>query len=94
MKILIFNWKDIKHPYYGGAEVNIHEQAKRWIKLGHEVTQFSPKFENSKSREVIDGVEIIRGGGRFNVYIVAFFEYLFKLRKKSDVIIDIENGIP
>ncbi len=94
MKILVFNWKDIKHPYAGGAEVNIHEQAKRWVKSGHKVVQFSPKFRGAKPFEVIDGVEIFRGGGRFSVYIIAFFYYLFCLRKQCDVIIDIENGIP
>ena len=94
MKILIFNWKDIRHPYAGGAEVNIHEQAKRWAKLSHEIIQFSPKFKNSRKSEDIEGVKIIRKGGKFTVYIWAFFYYLFNLRKKTDVIIDIENGIP
>src|SRR3989344_4482579 len=94
MKILIFNWKDIKHPYAGGAEVNIHEQAKRWAKDRHEVIQFSPKFKNSKDKELVDGVNIIRAGGRFSIYLIAPFYYLFKLRKETDVIIDIENGIP
>src|SRR3989344_7711139 len=94
MKILIFNWKDIKHPYAGGAEVNIHEQAKRWVKDRHEVIQFSPKFKNSKDKELVDGVNIIRAGGRFSTYLIAPFYYLFKLRKETDVIIDIENGIP
>ena len=94
MKILIFNWKDIKHPYAGGAEVNIHEQAKRWVKDRHEVIQFSPKFKNSKDKELVDGVNIIRAGGRFSIYLIVPFYYLFKLRKETDVIIDIENGIP
>ena len=94
MKILIFNWKDMKHPYYGGAEVNIHEQAKIWIKQGHKVTQFSPRFKDSKKEENVEGVNIIRYGGRFTNYIYAPLIYLFKLRKEYDVIIDVENGIP
>ena len=94
MKILIFNWKDLKHPYAGGAEVNIHEQAKRWVKSGHYVTQFSPKFEGARISENIDGVHIIRRGGRFSIYLLVFFYYITRLRKKADVIIDIENGIP
>lgn len=29
MKILIYNWRDIKNPSTGGAEVFTHENAKR-----------------------------------------------------------------
>src|SRR6185312_5193255 len=35
MHILIFNWRDIKHRYSGGAEVYVHELAKRWVKAGN-----------------------------------------------------------
>lgn len=94
MKILVFNWKDIKHPYAGGAEVNIHEQAKRWIKKDHFVTQFSPMFKDAKKSEIVDGIEIIRKGGRYSVYLWAVLYYFFKLRKDAEVVIDIENGIP
>lgn len=94
MNILIFNWKDIKHPYAGGSEVNIHEQAKRWIKQGHKIVQFSPNFKDSKNSEYVDGLRIIRCGGRFSVYFIAPIYYLFKLRKEADFVIDIENGIP
>jgi len=32
LKILIFNWRDIRNPEAGGAEVFTHENAKRWVK--------------------------------------------------------------
>jgi len=35
MKILIFSWRDIKHPEAGGSELYFHEIAKRWAKKGH-----------------------------------------------------------
>jgi len=94
MKILVFSWKDIKHPYAGGSEVNIHEQAKRWVKNGHNIIQFSPLFKGAKKNETIDGIEIIRKGGRFSVYLWAPLYYLLYLRKRNEIIIDIENGIP
>ena len=37
MRILIFNWKDIRNPEAGGAEVFTHEVAKRWVASGDEV---------------------------------------------------------
>ena len=58
-KILILNWRDIKNPNSGGAEVLTHEMAKRWVLWGHEVTQFSSKFRGAKGEEVVDGVRII-----------------------------------
>ncbi|PJE70004.1 glycosyltransferase family 1 protein, partial [Candidatus Shapirobacteria bacterium CG10_big_fil_rev_8_21_14_0_10_48_15] len=38
MRILIFNWRDIKHHHQGGAEVVTFEHAKAWVKAGHRVT--------------------------------------------------------
>ena len=35
MKILIFNWRDTKHKWAGGAEVYVHELAKRWVTEGN-----------------------------------------------------------
>ena len=94
MQILVFNWRDIRHPEAGGAEVNIHEQAKRWVKWGHRVTLFTARSKGHKFRDNIDGIEVFRAGGRFTVYVWAIFAYLLFLRRHADVILDIENGIP
>lgn len=92
--ILIFNWRDIKHAWAGGAEVYIHEIAKRWVKQGVSVTIFSGYDNKSTMDETRDGIKMIRRGGKYTVYIWAMVYYLFILRKKHDVIIDCENGIP
>ena len=94
MQILVFNWRDIRHPEAGGAEVNIHEQAKRWVEWGHRVTMFTARPRGHKFRDNIDGIEVFRAGGRFTVYLCAIFAYLLFLRRHADVILDIENGIP
>ena len=39
-RILVFNWRDHKHTYAGGAEVYIEELSKRWVKEGNHVTLF------------------------------------------------------
>jgi len=94
MKILIFNWRDTKHIYAGGAEVYIQELAKRWVSDGNQVTIFCGNDQKNRSYEKIDGVEIIRRGGTYTVYFFAFIYYLLTFRGKYDVIIDCENGIP
>ena len=95
MKILIFNWRDITHPLAGGCEVNIHELGKRIVEKGNEVTLLCGEYEGCKKREVIDGIEIIRRGGKYTVYIYALLEYIQNLRKRNyDIIIDEINGFP
>ena len=45
MRILWFNWRDIKHPEAGGAEVLTHEVMRRLVQRGHEMTLFCPKVQ-------------------------------------------------
>jgi glycosyltransferase involved in cell wall biosynthesis len=93
-RILIFNWRDTKHAFAGGAEVYIHELAKRWVQAGDSVTLFCGSDGRSKRNETIDGVRIFRRGGFYFVYLWAFLYYMLKFRGNYDVLIDCENGIP
>jgi glycosyltransferase involved in cell wall biosynthesis len=95
MKILIFNWRDINHPWAGGAERHLHELAKRWIKKGHKVTFIVGGYKGALGKEDIDGIEIIRMGNTYTSFFISPLYYLFKLRKeKYDCIIDTAHGIP
>lgn len=94
LRILIFNWRDTKHVWAGGAELYLHELAKRWVAAGNKVTLFSGNDRKSTRRDVIDGVEIIRRGGFYLVYFWAFLYYIFRFRGRYDIIIDSENGLP
>lgn len=94
MKILILNWRDIKNPSGGGAEILTHEIAKRWVKWGHKVTQISAGFEGGKKNEVIDGVKIIRLGNWWTVHLLTIFYYWKNLKKQSDIIIDEVHWFP
>ncbi|MCL5667027.1 MAG: glycosyltransferase [Patescibacteria group bacterium] len=93
-KILIFNWRDIKHAYAGGAEVYVHELAKRWVAAGDRVTLFCGNDGKNLRSETLDGVQIIRRGGFYLVYWWAFVYYLLQFRGRFDLIIDCQNGIP
>jgi glycosyltransferase involved in cell wall biosynthesis len=94
MRILIFNWRDITHPWAGGAELNIHEQARRWVRAGHHVTLFCGEYPGSERTATIDGIHVIRRGGRFTVYLWAVLYYLTRFRSQYDTLVDVENGIP
>lgn len=100
MRILILNWRDIKNPTGGGAELLTHEMAKRWVSHGHTVTMFSSSFPGSLPVEEIDGVSIIRRGHPdvrslfFSVHFLAFVYYLHIFKGHYDVVIDEVHGIP
>lgn len=92
--ILLLNWRDTNNPYAGGAEVFAEEIAKRLVLDGNNVTWFSSMQKNLSSEEIKNNIRIIRKGSWKTVYIWAFFYYMFKLRKNTDIIIDCQNGIP
>jgi len=94
LKILVFNWRDTRHVWSGGAEVYVHEISKRWAQDGHTVTVFCGNDRKSPRNEVIDGVQMVRRGGFYTVYIWAFLYYILRFRGKYDIVIDNENGIP
>jgi glycosyltransferase involved in cell wall biosynthesis len=95
MKILIFNWQDIKNPLAGGAEVHLHEIFSRVVRLGHEVTLFCSSFPGAPREETINGIKVIREGGRYLFNYRVMYRYLTKFRhEKYDVVIDDMNKIP
>lgn len=96
MRILIFNWRDLKHSWAGGGEIYIFEQASRWVKMGHDVTVFCGQDieKDLPSFEIIDGIKIYRKGGRYSLYLWSAWYYFTRLRGKADVVVDVVNGIP
>lgn len=73
----------------GGAEVFTREVLMRWAEAGHDVTLFTSRFKNCKGEEVVDGVRIVREGGKYSVYWKAkrFYNRRFS-REGYDVVID------
>ena len=95
MKILIFNWRDIKNPEAGGAEVYTHEIAKRLVKKGHNVVLTTAGFKGSKKEEIIDGVHVFRTGNKYSVYWKAKDFYLKNLAQEGfDILVDEINTRP
>lgn len=96
MKILIFNWRDIKHSWAGGSEIYMFELAKRWVAEGNKVTLFCGQDVGGglPPEEIIDGIHIYRKGGAYTIYFWAVWYFFKKLRKECDVLVDIQNGIP
>lgn len=100
MKILILNWRDIRNPSSGGAEILTQELASGFIKKGHSVTQISSYFKGAKHQENLDGVNIIRVGDpdarKFlnSVHFKAYRLYKKDFQGKVDLVVDEVHGIP
>lgn len=94
MRVLWLNWRDIKNPEAGGAEVLTHEITKRLVqKQNYDITLFTANFPEALSQETIDGVNIIRDGGKYTVYSKA--KGFYKLNQHQyDVVVDEINVKP
>jgi len=95
LKVLVFNWRCWLNPEAGGAEVFTREVCRRWVRWGHEVTLFASEFPNCKREEVLDGVRVVRAGGKCGVYWRAkeFYKRYFG-REGFDVVVDEVNTRP
>lgn len=93
MRILLLNWRDIKNPQSGGAEILTHEMAKRWVAWGHPVTVFTSRFPGGRHEEEVDGVRILRRGAWWTVHAYAFFYYVLH-GNSYDVIVDEVHWFP
>ncbi|MCE4601996.1 MAG: glycosyltransferase family 4 protein [Desulfurococcales archaeon] len=96
LRILWLNWRCIRHPRAGGAEVYTHEIARRLASLGHEIVLATSRPQDLPSREEIDGYTIIRKGGSLTVYPMAAITYTRLKRSgfKPDIVVDEVNTIP
>lgn len=94
MKVLVINWRDIKNPEAGGAEIHIDELLKR-KPADWGVDFVSASFKGAPSREAINGYNVIRIPNN------SLFNYTFRLywrskgrRRGYDLIIDDISKIP
>jgi O-antigen/teichoic acid export membrane protein len=94
MRILAFNWRDLAHPRAGGAEVYLQSVAREWVRCGHEVTIFCAAVDGKPARELADGVEIVRRGGRLGVYREARRYWRREGDGQYDLVVDCVNTRP
>jgi len=95
VKFLAFNWRDPEHPEAGGAEVHLHEILRRFVALGHEVTQLASGFPGGAPAARIDGVEVIRRGRWFDANWALRRAYERELGgRRFDLVLEDINKVP
>ncbi|HEX4705428.1 MAG TPA: glycosyltransferase family 1 protein, partial [Pseudonocardiaceae bacterium] len=67
-RLLILSPRDIGHPQAGDEERYLHQIARRWVMRGARVSWAATRTPHSSARDEIDGIEMIRSGGRLGRY--------------------------
>jgi len=93
--MLVVNWRCPRNPLAGGAEVYFQEVFSRLVCRGHQVTLLSERFAGSEPEEVIEGIRVIRAGGKFTFNFTAGRQ-VGRLAESlgADIVIDDLNKIP
>ncbi|MEW6156973.1 MAG: glycosyltransferase family 4 protein [Verrucomicrobiota bacterium] len=92
MRFLMLNWRDPRNPLAGGAE---RVTLAYWSALagrGHETFWFANAFPGCLPEEVIEGVHIVRGGGKGSSILHA--RKWYRQQRPFDLVADQHHGIP
>jgi glycosyltransferase involved in cell wall biosynthesis len=88
----MLNWRDPKNPLSGGAERVSLAYLAAVAQRGHEVSWFANDFNGAHPEEVINGICVIRGGGKGSSILKAIRWY--RKQQPFDLVIDQHHGIP
>ncbi|MGZ6752946.1 MAG: glycosyltransferase family 4 protein [Nocardioides sp.] len=93
MRVAFLTWRDSTHPDGGGSEVFVEEVARELVRRGHEVTMLCARHDGAAARESLDGVRVLRRGGRLTVYLRGL-AWVATRGRRVDVVVDVINGLP
>ena len=88
----MLNWRDPSNPKSGGAERVTLAYFAALKKRGHDVYWFANSYPDCAREEVIEGVNIVRGGGQGSSVLEAIRWY--RRQKQFDLVVDQHHGIP
>jgi glycosyltransferase involved in cell wall biosynthesis len=94
-RVVVVNWRDPWHSLAGGSERYAWEFATAMVEGGASVEFWTARDGHQTAREVRDGIAVRRRGGTFGFYPSVWLWFLLaRFRRRPDVVIDAENGIP
>lgn len=94
MRILILNWRDIRHPRAGGAELRLHKVYEPLAAQGHEVVLYSCAFAGGKSEENVNGIHVHRLGADWNFSLLCLLKLRGWVKKhQPDVVVEDFNKL-
>jgi glycosyltransferase involved in cell wall biosynthesis len=95
MRILAVNWRDIRDPMAGGAEIHLHEILKRAVAAGHTVDLVATGYPGAPPLERIDGVQVHRRGHwRVANWLLPGLVQRLLRERRYDLLVEDINKIP
>lgn len=93
-RVLWINWRDLRNPLAGGAEVHADEVMKRLARRGWEIVLFSHAVPGLPARSTENGYTVRREGGAstFNFTVYANLRRWIR-EEKPDLVVDDSNKI-
>ncbi|MDP6035413.1 MAG: glycosyltransferase family 4 protein [Verrucomicrobiota bacterium] len=88
----MLNWRDPCNPLTGGAERVTEAYLRALLARGHEVAWFANAFEGASKEEDLNGLQVVRAGGKFTSWLAA--RRWVRQQQPFDLIIDQHHGIP
>jgi glycosyltransferase involved in cell wall biosynthesis len=93
--VVALNWRDLKNPRGGGAEVHMEEILRHLGRRGHRCTLVTSRFPGAPAIEEADGYRIVRGGHELDFQLYAPFIYRRVVHgDPADIVLDDINKIP
>jgi glycosyltransferase involved in cell wall biosynthesis len=95
VRILAVNWRDMRNPEAGGAEVHLHEILSHLVRWGHQATQISAGFDGCTPEDTIDGIRVLRRGHWFDAnFVLPLFARRHMRHNDYDVVLEDINKLP
>jgi len=88
----MLSWRDPQNPLSGGAERVTQGYLAALAARGHEVFWFANAFAGGAAESTIEGVKIVRGGGKGSSILKA--RQWHRAQKRFDLVMDQHHGIP
>lgn len=88
----MLNWRDPKNPLAGGAERVTEGYLRALRERGHEVVWFAFAFPGAPAEEELQGIRIVRAGGKGSAIVAA--RRWARRQPRFDLVIDQHHGLP
>ncbi|GAA2386269.1 MULTISPECIES: glycosyltransferase family 4 protein [Gordonia] len=99
--VLLLCWRDTGHPQGGGSERYLERVGAEFAARGSRVTLLTAHYPGAARKQTVDGVRIVRAGGRLTVYPRALATVAAArwgrgrlAGYRPDVVVDTQNGVP
>ncbi|MDQ7843875.1 MAG: glycosyltransferase family 4 protein [Armatimonadota bacterium] len=87
VRVLFLATRDWRHPQAAGGDVQMWEYARYLASRGHFVTFMASRFPGAPTRERLEGINVVRLGSIYSLWLSTFLYYIRECRRRYDVVV-------